>query len=345
MTLLMLLHALLDVLLPRDCPACFGPCGLGWTHGLCRACRPPGPLLPRWVEAPAPIALAFTLGPYAGPLGALVRRGKYRPDPGAMSALGHQMAAAGRRRLPTVDAVCPVPVPPLRRLQRGFNQAELLSIPVAHALGVPVVRILRRRHGARQAGRSGRERRRAAQAAFRCSDHAPARVLLVDDVLTTGSTAAACATELLGAGARRVYLFSATQAGRLQPDAPAPAPSHRPGSGVTSGHLMFPAPNAGVDLAFHGRTNRMGSHPVRRRGPKTDPVSTRTDLPTNPFSFDRTSQNLYGSVQKTGQESPSGAVVRRVSSPGDDGTNPATVSSVSRSAARDDPPPGNRSPP
>lgn len=224
MTLMMLLHALLDVLLPADCPACGRPPALGWGRRLCPACAPTQSILPRWVAAPAPVALAFTLGPYTGPLGALVRRGKYRPDPGAMSALGRHMAEAGRHRLPAVDAVCPVPVPPLRLLHRGFNQAELLAVPVARALDVPVVRGLRRSDGRRQAGRSGRERRRAAHAAFRSRGRAPPRVLLIDDVVTTGSTAAACATELLGAGAQRVYLYTATHAVRQRPRSAPPGP-------------------------------------------------------------------------------------------------------------------------
>lgn len=213
MTLRLLLWALLDAVLPSPCPSCGGLRGPMPRQPLCGRCASVTNALPCWHPVPAPIAGCWTLGRYSGPLGALVRRGKYRPDPGAINALGHRMARAATHRMPQVDVVCPVPLPALRQMQRGFNQAELLARPVGRALGVPVAQLLTRTDGREQATRTARQRRSAAASAFRAPRGSPSRVMLVDDVVTTGSTAAACATELLGAGATRVYLLAGVHAG------------------------------------------------------------------------------------------------------------------------------------
>lgn len=208
------LGTLLSVLLPDTCPACDGLGGVGRSR-LCRACELQVPSLPRALEAPEPLAAAFALGPYAGPLGAMVRRGKYRPDPGAVEELGLRMGLAARRRLPRVDAVVHVPVPPLRRMRRGFDQGELLARAVARSLGLPHLDLLRRVRASEQAGRERGERLLAARGAFQAREgrEVPAHLLLVDDVFTTGATAAACADELIGAGARSVVLFAAAAGG------------------------------------------------------------------------------------------------------------------------------------
>lgn len=205
---------LLSVLVPDTCPACDGPGGVADSR-LCAGCAALVPSLPRAIEAPPPLAAAFALGPYAGPLGALVRRGKYRPDPGAVLELGARLGAAARGRLPRVDAVVHVPVPPLRRLRRGFDQGELLARAVAHALGRPHLCVLRRVRAVEQASHSHRERGAAARGAFRLRPGRalPEHLLLVDDVCTTGGTAAACADELLCGGARSVILLAAAAGG------------------------------------------------------------------------------------------------------------------------------------
>ena len=210
------LHALLDVLLPDPCPGCGGPRGLRGGAALCPGCRPADLLLPRPVPADWPIASAWTIGDYEGPLGGLVRRGKYRPDPRAMDELAGYLAAAVPGRIPRADRVCPVPVPWRRALRRGFNQAELLSRPVARCLGLPHQRLLRRRDHGEQAGRSQHERRRRQRRSFYCPAPVQGTVLLVDDVYTTGSTARACAQELITAGARKVLVLTAVAA-RLTP--------------------------------------------------------------------------------------------------------------------------------
>ena len=146
----------------------------------------------------------------AGPLGALVRRGKYRPDPGAILELGRRLATAAMGRLPSVSCATHVPVPPSRRLTRGFDQSALLAAEVARRLHTPHLSLLRRVRSEEQAGRSHRERIEGARGAFRLRLDAapPPTVLLVDDVMTTGATAAACADELLAGGAECVILLA-----------------------------------------------------------------------------------------------------------------------------------------
>lgn len=210
-----MLAALLDVVYPEDCPSCGSPADAG---ALCTECVTSLPRFLRPIDPPPGTGTAWILGGYEGPLGDLIRRGKYRPDPIAFRWLGHQLGTAAAHRLPQVDAVCWVPVPWRRRATRGFDQAEQLARPVARALGVPALAALRRVRSAEQAGRMKHERAEAARGAFavkrlfelRCPP--PERILLVDDVVTTGATARACAEELLCGGAKRVHLLCAASA-------------------------------------------------------------------------------------------------------------------------------------
>jgi predicted amidophosphoribosyltransferase len=129
------------------------------------------------------------------------------------------------------DVVTWVPLARRRRAERGFDQARALATIVGRELGVPSRGLLRRTvAGGPQAKRDATERRAAMRGSFRVSDrtHVPPRVLLVDDVLTTGATAAACADALLGRGASQVTLVVATRAllrtGRRAYTRPGPRP-------------------------------------------------------------------------------------------------------------------------
>jgi predicted amidophosphoribosyltransferase len=105
-----------------------------------------------------------------------------------------------------------VPLGRRRRRVRGFDQAEALARAVAGLAGLRVARLLERTvETDPQARRPGPERRRALRGAFRAVREAPLSVLLVDDVLTSGSTAAACAEALATAGARAVAVLTAAR--------------------------------------------------------------------------------------------------------------------------------------
>jgi ComF family protein len=151
---------------------------------------------------------------YGGPVQEAIVRLKYggRSDLGA--PLGGLVARAAVGS--AADLVVPVPLHPVRLSERGFNHAALLAGPVARALGVPLrASVLRRQARAAQASLGRDERLANVRGAFtaRCRIDGAA-VMLVDDVITTGATSAACTEALLGAGARSVTVVALARAGR-----------------------------------------------------------------------------------------------------------------------------------
>ena len=140
-----------------------------------------------------------------------------------MKPLGKRLAGLLSRALPDeglppLDVVVPMPLHWRRRWKRGFNQSEILARAVAKKRRLPLIdAVLRVRATAVQAGLSNSNRRKNVAGAFRVprnSKIAGKNVLLIDDVMTTGSTAAACAAALKHAGARSVTLLTLARADR-----------------------------------------------------------------------------------------------------------------------------------
>ena len=107
------------------------------------------------------------------------------------------------------DILTWVPVSPLRRLRRGYDQVELLAKAVGRELGIKPVQLLKKaRHNRPQSGIADDAARRAnVLGAYRVTDPAllrGKRVLILDDVITTGATISECARTLLTAGAKQV---------------------------------------------------------------------------------------------------------------------------------------------
>ena len=147
---------------------------------------------------------------FAGPARAAVLKLKFS---GCRTVADALAAAMAETELAPVDVVTWVPLGRRREAERGYDQARALARPLALRIGAPAAPLLRRtRTTAPQARRTASERRAALQGAFRSIREAPGRVLLVDDVLTTGATAAACAGALRAAGAREVVVLTATRA-------------------------------------------------------------------------------------------------------------------------------------
>jgi len=159
----------------------------------------------------------YTYGPYEGALRKLVHLFKYTGVRPLKKPFGDWLALALPREQ-SFDVIVPMPLHWHRRWQRGFNQAELLAQEIARRWNVPVRNAVRRRKATRmQAGLTNAKRRANVQGAFllkRGQRLDGLRVLLVDDVLTTGATAAACARVLKRAGAKHVAVLALARTDR-----------------------------------------------------------------------------------------------------------------------------------
>ena len=123
------------------------------------------------------------------------------------------LSRAARPLIEEADALAPVPLHPMRLLHRRYNQAAEIARPLSVLTGVAYLpdALVRRRATESQGGKSGSGRRRNVAGAFevppsRAAQVAGKRILLIDDVLTTGATAEGCARALKRAGAVRVDL-------------------------------------------------------------------------------------------------------------------------------------------
>lgn len=224
-----------DAILPPACVAC---AGAARSHGgLCASCW----RRVRWIERPfcertgAPMAvdlgegalspLAIALSPpferaraaamYDELPRRLVHRLKYEDDTGVAPWMAGWMARAGRTLLAECDVVVPVPLHRARRVGRGFNQSAELARCLAARVRRPMEAgaLVRTRATRQQVGLGHAARRRNVSGAFGVPDEARGRlagrrVLLVDDVLTTGATVSAATRALLRAGAGAVDVLT-----------------------------------------------------------------------------------------------------------------------------------------
>lgn len=204
--------ALGALLAPPLCWGCDGPARRG--DPLCRTCRgllqrlPGEPVWLSDVRVWAPVA-------YSGPARDLVRALKFRGATGVADAMAAQLVAnappgwldEAREGAGLLGRFTLVPVPLHRRRlrSRGYNQAAVLAAVLARRAGLAVADCLARTGpGVTQVGRHRAERRAGPVGAIEVAGPAPARVLLVDDVVTTGATLAACRPALVAAGSVEV---------------------------------------------------------------------------------------------------------------------------------------------
>jgi ComF family protein len=228
--------ALLDLVWPPTCAACGGEAWEGEPRApLCTPCavglEPPRARCPRCARSVGPVAIgapcsrcaeerwaldgAVAADAYRGTARALVVRLKFRAERAAARVLGARLADAVERAGIPGDLLVPVPLSRRRRRERGFNQAALLAREVAARLALDLDEraLVRRRHDAPQSSLPPGRRRRAPRGGFDArAERVRGRcVLLVDDVLTSGATALACARALHRAGAPHVVLAVAAR--------------------------------------------------------------------------------------------------------------------------------------
>ncbi len=209
-----LVSGALDLALPAMCSGC-GREG----QPLCATCLPaldarlalPGgtPIgLP--ADIPAPLLQLEWCAPYAGPVRSALHDLKYAGERRLAGPLGEAVARRWARVGVGADLVVPVPVHADRERQRGYDQAALIAAVAARVLGLPCGRTLERSRATIAQFELGRDERASNVAgAFGGRPEAVAAVvgrwvLLVDDVVTTGATLAACGDALERAGARAV---------------------------------------------------------------------------------------------------------------------------------------------
>jgi ComF family protein len=224
------LRAALDVALPQLCAVCRAPVA---SRGLCPQCwsklsfitRPycerlgipfvydpgPGILSMQAIADPPVYRRARAAVRFDEISRALVHALKYGDRLDLAPMMGRWISYAGRELLAEADALVPVPLHWRRQWGRRFNQSAMLAAAIAAESGVPVAAraLTRVKATAQQVGLSRTERASNVQGAFKVPEEgrpqvARRRLVLVDDVLTSGATIEACARALLRAGAANV---------------------------------------------------------------------------------------------------------------------------------------------
>jgi ComF family protein len=229
------LGALSDLVMPPVCLACRTP--VTGHDALCAACwreidfiRPPlcdrlglplpfdtgGPMISAAAAAdPPPYDRARAVAAHTGAMRTLVHALKFHDRHDIRRLLGRWLVETGRDLAGDADIVVPVPLARRRLLMRRFNQAAILAQEVSRLAGLPFEPLLlqRTRATASQVGLSRAARLSNVAGAFSVPRRlagrvAGRRVLLIDDVITTGSTVGACARALKRAGAARVEVLA-----------------------------------------------------------------------------------------------------------------------------------------
>ncbi len=202
------IESLLSTLFPERCVGC---ARLGALFcETCRAALRPYHLQ-RQLQQPElnGIDIGFV---FEGPLREAIHQFKYQRRRRMAKPLGALLAAHVSPSFAANATIVPVPLHATRQRERGFNQAEVLAREVARALMLPLLRegLVRQRATEQQAHLDARRRHENVSGAFVWQSTAapPERVLLLDDVITTGATISACAAALRRAGTREVYALA-----------------------------------------------------------------------------------------------------------------------------------------
>lgn len=179
---------------PPVCMRCGRPDVAG---GLCSACR----------STPSALDGVLSSAVFAPPLRTVIHQFKYRNERALAAPLATRLITAWRDAGLSADLIVPVPLHASRASERGYNQSALLAHGLGSAVGVVVAEdlLVRERATLPQTHLNRRERSQNVSGAFACRRNLPGmRIVLVDDVCTTGATLEACAKALRTAGAAHV---------------------------------------------------------------------------------------------------------------------------------------------
>lgn len=227
----MLIKKLLDLILPPVCPSC--GCNIDALNTLCGKCwsaipfitKPycarlgipfeldlgEGTLSPQAIAQPPSFQRCRAVARYEGPARDLVHNLKYGDQLDVSTLMGQWMANTGDELIAQNDLIVPMPLHTFRLWRRRYNQAKILSEEVAKISQLPLLSgVLQRIRATRpQVGQTRRQRLSNVQGAFNVAPEKHhllenKRVLLIDDVLTTGASANAATRALEKAGARSV---------------------------------------------------------------------------------------------------------------------------------------------
>lgn len=204
------IHYIIEWLFPSKCILCRELLDREETD-LCRRCRMETDDFPQEKLKVPFIDSVAAVWYYKGNVRRCLLRYKFHRARHLAVPLGKMMAMQVLRGpAEEADLVTWVPISPLRRFVRGYDQDELLARVLAEELGIPCVPLLKKlRHNRAQSGIDGYAKRRAnvlgVYGSLNADRISGAKVLLVDDILTTGATASECARILLTAGAKEVH--------------------------------------------------------------------------------------------------------------------------------------------
>ena len=205
----MIAARLKDILFPAKCVLC-GKLLDREELDLCHGCRTDAPEYPVSRQSIPFVKSWIALWRYEGNPRRSILRYKFGRARGFSECYGRLLAMKIQREYPHgFDIVTWVPISRLRKLRRGYDQVELLAVQVGQELQLRPVRLLKKiRHNPPQSGITGQAQRRAnVLGAYRAEPAALAgkKILLLDDVVTTGATVSECARVLLSAGAKEVH--------------------------------------------------------------------------------------------------------------------------------------------
>lgn len=208
------------------CPSCWGDVAF-LDHRVCDGCGVPlmgddvrpGDLCDACIARPRPWDQARSAVLYEGQARRIVMRFKHGDRPDIATPLAKWMAQAAQPMVTPDMVVAPVPLHWMRMMSRGFNQAALLSKPLAQSLGLThLPDLLQRSRATRQLKQAKREERFTEVAGSiglhpkRANQIKGREVLLVDDVMTSGATLETCTQVCLAAGAQRVCVITLARA-------------------------------------------------------------------------------------------------------------------------------------